>query len=331
MKIARLLLVCLVVLTVIDKGIAQNYWPREISTVHIISTKDQTKQPALFYAAPTDVPAPLLVGLHTWGGDYAQTLDAPYGHWCVNKGWHFIHPHFRGPNSNKDSLGSEFMVQDVIDAVEYARAHAKVDDKRIYLIGGSGGGHAALLMAGRAPQIWAGVSSWVPVVDLVAFYHESAEGAKGAPYRGDFVKHLENACGGPPGATPEVDEQYRRRSPLAWLHQAKEIPLDINAGVTDGFGSGAVYITHAFKAFNAVAAPQERIPEETINITMRRIDFKNKDLPAELKDKIDDPLYGKNFPLIRRQSGKTRLTIFSGGHDILFDAALHWLEAQQKP
>ena len=29
-----------------------------------------------------------------------------------------------------------------------------------------------MLMAGRHPDIWAGVSAWVPISDLKAWYHE---------------------------------------------------------------------------------------------------------------------------------------------------------------
>ena len=45
-----------------------------------------------------------------------------------------------------------------------------MDDKRIYLVGISGGGQMALIMAGRAPNVWAGVSAWVPIADLAEWH-----------------------------------------------------------------------------------------------------------------------------------------------------------------
>jgi hypothetical protein len=34
--------------------------------------------------------------------------------------------------------------------------------------------------------------------------------------------------------------------------------------------------------------------------------------------------------LLRRTSGLTRLTVFNGGHDIVHEAGLTWLEAQRR-
>ena len=57
-----------------------------------------------------------------------------------------------------------------MDAIAYARSTTAVDARRIYLIGGSGGGHMALMMAQAAPELWAGVSAWVPISDLAAWH-----------------------------------------------------------------------------------------------------------------------------------------------------------------
>jgi pimeloyl-ACP methyl ester carboxylesterase len=294
-------------------------WPKQVKEIRYLSSADSTMQPALFYAPKKGrEAAPLLVALHTWSGNYKQSMSIPYAEWCIEKDWIFIHPHFRGPNWTKEATGSDLVVGDIVSAVDHARKNANVDPTRIYLVGGSGGGHASLLMAGRAPDIWAGVSAWVPITDLRAWYFECSQA--GRRYAGHMVK----SCGGVPGSTVEVDRQYKRRSPVTYLRNAVGVPLDINAGIRDGH-TGSVPISHSLKAFNLVAAQKDRISEGDITYFT-----KQAQVPPALKGQVTDAIYGIKAPLFRRESGKARVTIFDGGHDIVFEAALTWLARQKK-
>jgi hypothetical protein len=295
-------------------------WPVQVREVRYRSPADSTLQPALFYA-PKDLkkPAPLLAALHTWSGDYKQTMSVPYAEWCVEKGWVFIHPHFRGPNRTKEATGSELVVGDILGAVEYAQKKADVDPNRIYLVGASGGGYTSLLMAGRAPHVWAGVSAWVPITNLKDWYFECRK--LKCEHAGDIVK----SCGGPPGAGGEVDIEYKKRSPVTYLENAVDVPLDINAGIRDGHHSGGVPINHSLRAFNLVATPRDQIAEEDLTFFVERAE-----VPPHLKQQVHDPSYGDKQPLFRRTSGKARLTIFDGGHEIAWEAALKWLAKQKK-
>jgi acetyl esterase/lipase len=294
-------------------------WPAQVKEVEYISAADSTAQPALFWEPDTpDKAVPLLVALHTWSGSFRQQTSVPYATWCIEKGWVFIHPNFRGPNRTPRATGSDLVVADIISAVEYAKNSASVDPNRIYLVGASGGGYTALLMAGRAPHIWAGVSAWVPIADLRAWYFECSE--TGRRYAGDIAK----SCGGVPGASTVVDLEYTKRSPVTHLHNAVGLPLDINAGITDGH-TGSVPVSHSLKAFNLVAAEKDRIPEEDIKFFTEKAQ-----IPPNLKVELKDPAYGKKAPLFRRSSGKARVTIFDGGHEIIFEAALTWLSNQKK-
>jgi len=297
-------------------------WPNQVQEVRHTSAGDDSQQPALFYAPETNAPVPLLVGLHTWSCDYRMADGAPYAEWCVQKGWAFVYPNFRGPNNEPAACGSQLVVQDILGAVDYAKEHAYVDPKRVYLCGASGGGHAALLMAGRAPEVWAAVSAWVGLSDLAAWHRECK--ASGLPYADDVSR----SCGGTPGASAEVDEQYRSRSPLTHLPNARgKVLLDISAGIKDGH-TGSVPISHSLRAFNAVAEPQHRIEDGDIDYLTREAG-----IPLHLVggEELDDPSYGEHTPLLRRTSGKARLTVFQGGHEIIFDAALPWLAAQRRP
>jgi pimeloyl-ACP methyl ester carboxylesterase len=294
-------------------------WPREVNEIKYASSADSSLQPALFYAPETtEKPVPLLVALHTWSGDYTQKMSIPYAQWCIEKGWVFIHPHFRGPNWTKEATGSELVVADIVSAVDYAKARAKVDSNRIYLVGASGGGYTSLLMAGRAPHIWAGVSAWVPISDLEAWYHECEKAGR------RYANHIVKSCGGAPGASAEVGLEYTRRSPITYLARAKSLPLDINAGIKDGH-TGSVPISHSLRAFNVVALEEDRIRIEDIKHFVEKVE-----VPPGLKQELSDPAFGEKVPLFRRVSGKARVTIFNGGHEIIHEAALTWLSKQEK-
>ena len=294
-------------------------WPEGVERIQYKSSADATEQPALFYAPATKEPVPLLVGLHSWSTAYDDGGNLGYANWCANRGWVMILPNFRGPNNNPKATGSELVVQDILDAVEYAKSRAhNVDPKRIYLVGASGGGYTALLMAGRAPKVWAGVSAWVPISDLKAWQEECVQAKQ------HYAGMIEASCGGPPGKSPQVDEQYAKRSPVTYLAAAGDLPLDINTGIHDGHG-GSVPVSHALLAFNRVAKEADRIAPADIQSMV-----KDQAVPAALKADQADPDYASNPVLMRRVSGKARVTVFEGGHEIVVDAAMHWLAKQKK-
>ena len=276
----------------------------------------------MFWAPDAAQPVPLLVGLHTWSGDYAQTGDTfgrPYAEWCIERGWAFIQPNFRGPNRRPEACGSELAVGDIVSAVRHAEERVAIDPERIYLVGVSGGGYMALLMAGRYPKLWAGVSAWVPITQLADWHAECRRAGR------HYADDLEAVCGGPPGASERVDREYRHRSPATWLTAAVGVPIDINAGIRDGH-EGSVPISHSLRAFNLLAEKNERLSEEDIEAMLR-----TASVPESLGKSPEDPLYGERRPLFRRVSGAARVTIFRGGHEIVPQAALHWLEQQRRP
>ncbi len=293
-------------------------WPPGVERVTFVSPADDTEQPALFFAPAGTGPFPLLVGLHTWSSDYLQRSSIPYARWCVERRWAFIHPNFRGPNRTPEATGSELAVEDILAAVDFARRSAPIDARRIYLVGTSGGGHAALLMAGRAPHLWAGVSAWVPITDLAAWYRECT--ARNLRYAGEIA----TACRGAPLEGTPAFEEARRRSPLTYLHNARGVSIDINAGIRDGH-SGSVPISHSLHAFNLLADEKHRIDEATIR---KLVETASVPEGTAGPPPVDDH-YGDRRPLFRRASGRARVTIFDGGHEIVVGAALAWL-AQQR-
>lgn len=298
-------------------------FPPEIAEVQIPSSIDQSPQPSLAYFPPPseqkNATVPLLVGLHSWSGDYRQTANIPMAEWCVAKRWAFIHPNFRGPNWTPEACGSDLAVQDVVDAVNFMRAKGAIDESRIYLMGSSGGGHMSLLVAGRHPTIWAGVSAWVPITDLSAWFFETR--VSGRRYAVDMLKSI----GSPPSQSSLSQKHYQHRSPLPWLAQARSVPIDINAGIHDGH-EGSVPISHSLTAFNHLVPETERIAEtDILEMTGKRR------IPESLIDpNLRDSHYGEKRPLFRKTAANARITIFDGGHEGIPNAGLSWLSQQRK-
>lgn len=270
---------------------------------------DNSRQPALLMTTDAPGARPLFVVLHTWSSNYAQNKH--YGKRLKKHGVYFIAPNFRGPNTSGDKLamGSDAAISDIIDAVEYMKKNYSIDTKRIYLIGGSGGGYMSLLTGARHPEIWAGIASFCPISDLVRWHAER----KGISYGAHIAKIVGN-----PQTSAEAKAEAIRRSPVTWLAGLK-VPLDIVAGINDR----TVAATHAVRAFNCVAAEADRIPEADIACI-----GENRKVPAhypEVKEKL-----ARKKIFLRRVSGNVRLTLFDAGHVILPEDGIQWLLNQHK-
>lgn len=295
-------------------------WNTAVQSITYKSSADDTNQPMMFYKPERDDPRPLLVALHSWSNNYRQKESVIYAEWAIANDWIFIHPNFRGANNKPEATGSELVIGDVLSAIEYAKANARVDESRIYAVGWSGGGYLGLLLAGRAPEIWAGVSAWVPISDLNAWYEQSKRlGTK-------YVREIAASCGGNPlNARPAADE-CRKRSALTYLDRARGIAIDINHGIRDGRSGGdPVPVSQSLIAFNLLASPEARLTEDEIAYFTREAQ-----VPATLKTDTADPAYGGLRILFRRQSGNARITIFDGAHDKNTEAAFRWLNQQTK-
>ena len=288
--------------------------------VDVTSTKDGTPQKVVYTqpdSAAKNLPGPavpLLVFLHTWSGSIEQ------GPLLIGlakqRGWVMVAPDFRGINDHPEACASDLASQDIVDAVEYAKSRARIDTDRIYLVGGSGGGHMSLVMAARTPQIWAAVSAWVPISDLTAWHAESTV------RKNQYAQMIEQCCGGKPG--PATEAEYRHRSPLFHLAAAKGVPLDINTGIHDGH-TGSVPVSQSLHAFNVLAAQDKQISGEDIAFMTRE-----EKIPALLAAETQHDPERQMATLFRRSSGNVRVTVFEGGHDSEPAASLEWLARQRK-
>lgn len=286
--------------------------------IEIISKVDRKSQPSLVQAAEGSEPRPLLVALHTWSYTCMENYSG-YSEVCRNRNWHMIFPNFRGPNNTPDGCGSDLALSDIEDAVAYMCENYPVDREKIYLVGGSGGGHFALLVAGRRPDLFTAVSAWCPISDIARWHRESKV------RENCYSQHIESACGGDPDCDAGALREAQLRSPLSWLaNAANKVPVDISTGIHDGH-TGSVPVGHAIRAFNILAAEGDRISEEDI----ASIEASEK-VPAHLAAEESDPAYGSHTVYLRKISRLSRLTLFEGGHNIFPAIAGAWLARQRR-
>jgi pimeloyl-ACP methyl ester carboxylesterase len=309
--------VCLLVVGIASSAAA------DLRETTIPSSRDNNPQPVKYFIPEkTEGAVPLLVLLHSWSGDYRQTGNIePSLKACRERSWALIHPNFRGPNWTPEACGSDLAVQDVLDAVDWMQQQTAIDPERIYLAGSSGGGHMAMLLAGRVPERWAGVSAWVGISDLVVWHGQT----KKAGLR--YFEHMERACGGAPGDSNEVDQEYRHRSPLTHLHHARGVHMDLNAGIHDGH-TGSVPVSHSLHAFNLLAETNGHAAQA---LSEAQIEFitAQRQIPDELKQPAIEE-ERKRDVLFRRGAGPVRITLFDGGHEGDMPAAIRWLAEQRR-
>jgi len=201
-----------------------------LSEARVESSVDGNVQPIVVgvpqsYAEGTATP--LLVGLHTWSSHYLQMVNE-YGGQAAKRDWLVVCPHFRGPNLTTnpkatEAGGSVLAQHDIIDAIEYMKANFAVDDRRIYIIGGSGGGHMTSLMCTKYPDVFAAGVAWCPITDFRSWQAQ----------QNGYAKHVEAVCGGKPGDSPDVDFEYTRRSPRTFITNAANCNLLIGHGDKD--------------------------------------------------------------------------------------------------
>lgn len=278
------------------------------------SMVDQSLQKAMIHKA--EGKRPLVMVIHTWRGDWKQQEGAEFLALAKQRNWHFIHPDNRGANDKPEAVGSQMVMDDMESAINYMKTIADVDMDNLFIVGVSGGGFATLNAISRIDLPWKAASAWVPISDLTAWHKESEE--RNQPYS----KLLEQATGGRPGSSFDIDAEYELRSPLTYLKKTKlTFPVHINMGINDGH-SGSVPISQSLNAYNALADEKDRFSDEEIQQLTTQ-----KTIPKSLKTyQIKKEKYGDWDVLLRRNSGMVTITIFEAGHNGHAPSAFQWLD-----
>ena len=185
----------------------------------IKSTFDGTDQPSLFYRA-SGKHRPLLVGLHTWSYNRFNQINnlLPFSE---EQDFNLLLPEFRGSNTKSNpngalACGSLAAKTDIKDAIDYILKTEDVDETNVFLVGLSGGGHMALLMAGFIPDYFRAISAFVPITDLAKWHEQNP----------NYAPHIDYCTGADP-------EELALRSPMSYLEVAKNANLKIFHGKYD--------------------------------------------------------------------------------------------------
>lgn len=285
----------------------------------LTSTADGTRQPFYWYDPPRTEAVPLVVSLHSWSANcqWSNPARTVCGY-CKEHGWAMVYPDFRGPNMRPEACGSELARRDILDVIAWARSARPIDPDRIYIIGGSGGGHMTLLMAGCHPEVFAGAAAFCPITDLARWQADSTL------RKNNYARNLLSACGGRPSERPD---EYARRSPLTHLARARaaQLPVYVATGIHDGH-TGSVPVGHAIRAYNALANDEDVVSEAVIS----HIEA-DQAVPAAYAFAGKDPFYGDKERIhLRRTSANVRLTVFEGGHSGNYPAGLDFLSRQRR-
>lgn len=208
----------------------------EQKEIWVKSSVDGTMQPSLFYKSDSSEARPLLVGLHTWSFDRFNQIDnmLPL---AEKHNFNLLLPEFRGANlaSNPNctlACGSVAAKTDIKDAIDFLINTENIDKDNIFLLGLSGGGHMALLMAGMCPEYFKAIGAYVPITDLEKWVNADND------YKNDVL----TCCSG------SVDEM-KKRSPMSYIDTIAKANLKIFHGKYDP----CVPFSHSLELFNAVA------------------------------------------------------------------------------
>lgn len=208
-----------------------------MNEIMIKSTVDSSLQPSLFMSAGGSEKRPLLVGLHTWSCDRFNQVDR-LGPYAQKYNFHLLLPEFRGPNLDRNenctlACASLQAKQDVADAIDYVCRNENIDEDNIFLLGTSGGGHMALMMAGYLPKLFKAIGAFVPICNLKDWAAEN-EG---------YGKHVNACCSGSEG-------EMMLRSPVSYLDEIAKSNLKIFHGKYDR----VVPVTQSINFYNELYA-----------------------------------------------------------------------------
>ena len=206
----------------------------EYIEIKVKSTVDGSMQPSLFFENKGGK-KPLLVGLHTWSYDRFNQVNN-FSPLAEEYGFHLLLPEFRGPNlaSNPnccDACASIAAKQDIKDAIDYCIENYDIDTENIFLLGGSGGGHMALMMAGFCPEIFKAIASFVPITNLEKWNSQNPK----------YSQHILACCS-------NDKKEMAKRSPISYLDTIAKANVKIFHGKYDP----VVPYTQSYELFNEI-------------------------------------------------------------------------------
>ncbi|MFX0558435.1 alpha/beta hydrolase family protein [Maribacter sp. CXY002] len=278
----------------------QQDWPSETSEINIPCTVDDKIQKAMVYFS-SKKNKPLIVSLHTWGGNYLQRDSISI--LAIAKDYNYIHPDFRGKNNHIDACCSDKVISDIDDAIQFMIEENNANVNEIYIIGASGGGYATLCTYMKSKFSAKKYASWAAISDLQEWYRHIV--LSNYNYQTDITNCIPN-------------NDYNSRSPLYWnntLITKRTSSIDLYAGINDG-NSGSVPYTHSINFYNKILNAHNVI-DDNLYISEKEI------IQLSKQNKVHET-YGKiqnRAIILRKKTSFVNITIFEGGHEILIPFA----------
>lgn len=286
---------------------ASGTWPIETRQIGIKSTKDASIQQSYLYQSKSKEKRPLIISLHTWGGNFTQR--DPLLKYCMQADVNYLHPDFRGPNKRPEAAGNELVIQDIDDAIQWALDSLQVDRHNIHVVGVSGGGFACGLTYMRSKHPIKSFHAFVGIYNLEDWYYESLGRKNG------YAKDIVRITGGQ-NDKPNFEEA-RKRSVLLMqtpVKQRKDATLHIYAGINDGY-TGSVPISHSLELYNKVVtdfdkgANNQLIPLEDSYTLLKRRTSPNFQVESKA-------FMGRDIIYRKQYENKVEVIIFEGGHEM---------------
>jgi esterase/lipase len=287
-------------------------WPAGFHVVNIKSTKDASIQKAYAFQTTAKTPQPLIVSLHTWHGSYRQH-DA-LANQVKEKNWNYIHPDFRGVNRSIEACAGDLVIQDIDDTIDFALSNFNCDIEKIYVIGVSGGGYAALASFMKSKHNIAEFSAWCPISDIYWWYHQTK--VRDLNHWEDILKCTNSSNG-------HLDEiSAKSRSPLYWETPTQKLitaKLKIYTGVYDGI-QGSVPITQSINFYNKILTDINCSDSLQYINDIEIVHLLEKQTPLNNYGQI-----GNRKIILKKEYKNVNITIFDGKHELLTDIVLQTL------
>jgi len=288
----------------------ENKW-KDFKKDSIYSSLDNEKQYFYYYKSSSSNKVPLVVSLHQWGANY-QEYNNSLAPQAKDRNWNYIHPDFRGANKHIKACGSQYVIADIDEAIDWAIKNLPVDESQIYIVGASGGGYAALCSFMKSKHQIREYSVWVPISDLKRWYYESK--SRKSHYAKNIITCTCNNC-------DDFNEwKAIERSPLYWttpIEKLKTTKLNIYAGVHDGY-TGSVPIIHSINFYNKVVkdcgGSNENMVSDNETIWM----LTSRSSPTTGSNKK----IGTRNIIYQQAFKNVSITIFDGSHEILVNEVL---------
>lgn len=242
---------------------------------------------------------PLCIRLHSWSFDYTER--DPLSFLAAQEDWNYLFPNFQGSNNKPSACGSAKVIAEIDAAIEFGIKTGLANPEKVFVVGSSGGGHATLMSFLLSKQRVSKYVAWVPITDLVAWYHESI--GRKQKYAQDIL-----LC---TGSQKDLKlKEAQQRSPMFLeipLEKMKHTQVHLFAGIHDGY-TGSVPITHTLHFYNklADACAQKKIEEEEISYLLTK--RTGRKVYGEIQGRAVH--YYASFDHVA-------LTIFEGGHEML--------------